>query len=107
MTVEGFIMEEVSHDIKDRTVPDLKAHLDGLVSYGLYQMTLARSGRSQEQDITILMYEPAACKIIYLLFLDRCIEREVKVIDCPQFPEAAGFDTTLYLSLISDKKFIL
>ena len=40
LLVEGFVLEEVAHQVKDGVVADLEVELDGLVAQGLSQMSL-------------------------------------------------------------------
>jgi len=49
--VEGFVFENVAHQIKDGAIEHLKVHLDSFVTQCLAQVRFADAGRPEEQHV--------------------------------------------------------
>jgi hypothetical protein len=77
---EGFILQEVAHQIEDGAVEHVKVLPDRLVADGLGQVGFANAGRSEEQYLLGFTDKLATGQIVKLLFVDGGIEAPIEVI---------------------------
>ena len=76
--LEGLVMQEVPHNVEDRTVQHQQFGRDRLIADGLGKMTFPRTRRSNEQNVLSLMNELAGGQFVNLLPLDRRVELPVE-----------------------------
>ena len=107
LLVEGFVFQEVAHQIEDGAVEHLEVLPDGLVADGLGQMGFADAGRAEEQHILGFADKLAGGQIENLLFVDRGIEAPVEVLQRFEGVEVGGLGAALHLALLADVEFIL
>ena len=87
VAVQGFVVKEVSHRVKDATVKDHIAKLYQLVPDGLDDMTLATSGRCAHQHVDVFPEETACCQVVDFVLLDRWIETLIEFFQALQPPK--------------------
>jgi hypothetical protein len=78
VSVEGFVLHEVTNHVEHRAVVNQKARLDRLVADGLNQKGFSHAWWSQPQDILGFADEPACRQVIDLSLVDGWIESEVE-----------------------------
>jgi hypothetical protein len=67
----------------------------------LGEMALTHSGRTQEEDVTMLPDETAGGQFHDLAAVDRGIEAEVEVLDGPGVAESGGLDPAGNCAIVS------
>src|SRR6056297_962659 len=106
MTLEGFIVQEVTHAVEDAAVVNRVALTDQRQTDALNQMALADTGRTEQDRITALADEVAAGQVEDLLPFDRCSELPVKILERLLVSEAGRFDAPRDLPLTTDRQLI-
>ena len=99
LLVEGFVFEEVAHQIENGAVEHLKVHLDGLVTDGLGQMGFADAGRADEQHVLGFADELAGGQIKNLFFVNGGVEAPVEVLQRFEGVEVGGLGAAFHLAL--------
>lgn len=93
--------------IEDGTIENLEAAPDGIVTNGLSQMTLAQTGRPDEQDVAALADKVPRRQLVHLLPFDRWIEGPVEVFQRFLIPEGGRLDAFADEPLVPDVEFVL
>lgn len=75
------VMEKVANRIEDRSVVHREARSDGRDANRLAEMTLARSRRTEPQNVALVTNEVACRQIEDAILLDRCIESEIERVN--------------------------
>ena len=81
--------------------------LDQLIAYGLSDVTLADSGRANQEDIVGFLGKQSAGELVDLLAIDAFIEAKIKAIECAFIAEGGAFCASFDGSLLTDIEFVL
>ena len=107
LLVEGFVFEEVAHQIEDGAVEDLEVELDGFVAQGLGQVRFADPGRADEQKIGGLANELAGGQVVDLFAGDGGIEAPVKVLQRFEAVKVSGLGAAAEQAFLAHVEFVL
>ncbi len=107
LLVEGFVFEEVPHQVEDGTVEDLEVELDGFVADGLSQVGFADSGRADEEDVNGLADVLAGGPVLDRFAGAGGIKAPVKVLQGFEVAEVGGFSAAQQEPFFANVQFIL
>jgi hypothetical protein len=99
LLIEGFVAQDVAHEVEDGAVEDVAALFDGLVAQGLGEVGFADSGRADEEDVVGVAQVIACGQFEDLAAVDRGVKLPIEVFEAFEGAEVGGFGAPAEMAL--------
>ena len=107
LVVDGFILQEVPHQIENRGVQHGEAESDSGLSDGLSQVGLADARGAQKEDVGVFSKEASGGQLEDHFAGNSGVKAPVEVLQAFWVPEGSRLGASPELSLVTDVEFVL
>ena len=107
LLAEGFIFQEIVHQIEDGAVKDIKVHLDGFVANGLGKMRFPNARRSDKKYVGGFADEGTGGQFVNLFAIDGGVKLPVELFQRFQVAKVSRFGAAFEHPFLAHGQFIL